>query len=128
MISGLLEASGEAPLGVFEISRVGLPVALVGIVAVVLLAPLLLPERRSAHREIDEDFREFVVNMLVDRGGADGGRFLVPSDEPEEALDAVHRFGGCHHNLVGDVRRQIACRGEPDDAGTVGEEDVTGVQ
>ncbi|MCG6928000.1 MAG: SLC13 family permease [Acidobacteria bacterium] len=74
VISGLLEASGEAPLGMFEISRVGLPVALVAIAAVVLFTPLLLPERRSAHREIDEDFREFVVKMLVDRGGPMDGR------------------------------------------------------
>ena len=74
VVSGLLEASGEAPLGMFEISRMGVPVALVGIGAVVLFGPVLLPERRAAHREIDEDVREFVVNMLVDRGGPLDGR------------------------------------------------------
>jgi di/tricarboxylate transporter len=74
VISGLLEASGEAPLGMFEISGVGVPVALVGTAALVLFAPALIPERRPAHREIDEDVREFVVNMLVDRGGPLDGR------------------------------------------------------
>jgi di/tricarboxylate transporter len=69
VISGLLEASGEAPLGMFEISSVGLPAALVGLGAVVLFAPLLLPDRRGARRELDEDFREFVVHMLVRGGG-----------------------------------------------------------
>jgi di/tricarboxylate transporter len=77
VISGLLEASGEAPLGMFEISRVGLPVAFVGLVALVLLAPVLIPERRPARRELDEDFREFVVNMLVQPGGPMDGRSVA---------------------------------------------------
>jgi di/tricarboxylate transporter len=69
VVSGLLEASGDAPLGMFEISTVGVPVALVGIAALVLLSHSLLPDRRPAHREIDENLREFVVNMLVEPGG-----------------------------------------------------------
>jgi len=73
VISGLLEASGEAPLGVFEITAVGLPVALVGLAALALLSPILVPERRPVRRELDEEFREFVVNMLVQpRGPVDG--------------------------------------------------------
>jgi di/tricarboxylate transporter len=70
VVSGLLEASGDAPLGMFEITTVGLPAALAGIAAVVLFAPLLLPDRRGTRRELDEDFREFVVHMLVKESGA----------------------------------------------------------
>jgi di/tricarboxylate transporter len=77
VISGLLEASGEAPLGMFEISKIGLPVAIVGLAALVLLAPHLLPDRRAARRELDEDFREFVVNMLVREGGPMDGRSVA---------------------------------------------------
>jgi di/tricarboxylate transporter len=40
----------------------------------VLFAPLLLPDRRGARRELDEDFREFVVHMLVKGGGAFDGK------------------------------------------------------
>jgi di/tricarboxylate transporter len=73
VVSGLLEASGDAPLGLFEISAVGAPVALAGLAALVLLSPWLLPDRRPAHREIDDNLREFVVNMLVEpRGPMDG--------------------------------------------------------
>ena len=77
VISGLLEASGETPLGMFEISAVGLPVALVGLVGLVLLAPALVPDRRPARRELDEDIREFVVNMVVGAGGPMDGRSVA---------------------------------------------------
>jgi di/tricarboxylate transporter len=74
VVSGLLEAAGEVPLGMFEISGLGLPVALAGSVVLVLLSPAVIPERRPAHREIEEDFREFVLNMLVQPGGPMDGR------------------------------------------------------
>lgn len=74
VISGLLEASGEPPLGMFEISAVGLPVALVGLALIVLFAPALIPERRSVGAELDEEFREFVLNMLVSPGGPLDGK------------------------------------------------------
>ena len=74
VISGLLEASGEPPLGMFEISSVGLPVALIGLILIVLLAPALIPERRSVGAELDEEFREFVLNMLVTPGGPLDGK------------------------------------------------------
>jgi di/tricarboxylate transporter len=77
VISGLLEASGEAPLGMFEISTVGVPAAVVGLVALVLFTPLLIPERRPARRQLDEEFREFVVNMLVEAGGPMDGRSVA---------------------------------------------------
>ena len=74
VISGLLEASGELPLGMFEISSVGLPVALIGLILIVLLAPALIPERRGVGAELDEEFREFVLNMLVTPGGPLDGK------------------------------------------------------
>ncbi len=69
VVSGLLEEAGEAPLGMFEISPLGLPVAIVGISLLILLGPRVLPERRPARRDLEEDVREFVVSMLVAPGG-----------------------------------------------------------
>jgi di/tricarboxylate transporter len=63
--SGLLEEIGEEPLGFFEITAVGLPIAVVGLVVIVILAPVLLPARRSPARTIEEEIREFVVDMVV---------------------------------------------------------------
>jgi di/tricarboxylate transporter len=74
VVSGLLEASGQPPLGMFEMTRVGLPIAIVGLVALVLLAPRLLPDRRPARTQFSEEMREFVVRMQVDGNGAMAGR------------------------------------------------------
>jgi len=69
VVSGLLEASGEAPLGMFELSAVGLPLAVGGVILLVLLAPVLLPERRPARQDLERGTREFVVGMDVETGG-----------------------------------------------------------
>jgi di/tricarboxylate transporter len=63
--SGLLETIGEEPLGFFEITWLGLPIAVVSLVALVLLAPVLLPDRRSARGSAELESREFVVDMIV---------------------------------------------------------------
>ncbi len=73
VVSGLLDQVGEEPLGVFEVTRAGLPVALVGAVVLLVVAPLLLPVRRAP----DEDFaevREFTMEMVVDPDGPLAGR------------------------------------------------------
>ncbi len=69
VISGLLEARGQPPLGMFELSPVGLPIAVAGLIALVILAPILLPERRGSRQQAEEEVREFVVQMAVEQGG-----------------------------------------------------------
>jgi di/tricarboxylate transporter len=69
VVSGLLEQSGQAPLGLFEISHVGLPVALVGIVVVALTARLVLPDRQAPRSGLDDAGRDFSVRMIVETGG-----------------------------------------------------------
>lgn len=69
VVSGLLESNGFAPMGMFEITRIGLPVALVGLGLILILAPLVLPDRRAARMDIRENAREFVVNMVVEPHG-----------------------------------------------------------
>ncbi len=113
-MSGLLEASGAAPLGLFEIGLVGLPVAGAGLAFLVLASPSLLPARRSAGQDVGEDGRKFTVEMMVnaesplvgqtiDEGGLrhlDGvflvelerrGRRLTPVT-PSELLEAGDRL------------------------------------
>ena len=102
VVSGLLEAAGHDPIGMFEITKIGLPVMVIGLALIVLLAPILLPERRPARRTFEESEREFVVSMEVGAGGAlDGktvteaglrdlqGVFLVQIERGEETIAPV---------------------------------------
>ena len=65
VVSGLLRSAGEEPLGLFEIGKVGLPVAITGIALLVVVTPVLLPRRRAPSESLDMDAREFTVEMIV---------------------------------------------------------------
>lgn len=67
-VSGLLRDAGRDPLDVFEITPVGLPVALIGAFLLIVLTPRLLPRRESAADE-DASVREYTVDMFVEPGG-----------------------------------------------------------
>jgi di/tricarboxylate transporter len=70
VVSGMLQQAGQAPLGLFEITPVGLPVAAVGVATLLLTVPWLLPDRRPAQTQVEEGVREFLVTMHVTAGGA----------------------------------------------------------
>ena len=102
VISGLLEAAGYDPLGFFEITKIGLPVALTGLALIIALAPALMPSRRSASQSSREEMPEFTVDMVVEKGGRlDGasvegaglrnlaGVFLVEIERNGEMIAAV---------------------------------------
>lgn len=74
VVSGLLEQSGGEPFGLFEITRVGLPAALAGVVLLALWAPRILPDRQSPRRSLAAAQRDFVVRMIVEPGGPLPGR------------------------------------------------------
>ena len=74
VVSGLLTDAGERPLGMFELTPIGLPVAVVGVGVILLLGPRVLPDRSPARAELSEEFREFVVRMVVQQGGPLDGR------------------------------------------------------
>jgi di/tricarboxylate transporter len=119
VVSGLLEAAGQPPLGFFEISKIGLPVALVGLALIIALAPTLMPSRRSASQANREEIPEFTIEMIVEeRGKLDGlsvesaglrnldGVFLVEIDRTGETLAAI----GPDHILHGADRLRFAGR------------------
>lgn len=73
LVSSLLQSAGQAPLAMFELAPVGLPLAIVGVVLIIVIAPIVLPERRAAHRDLVERVREFAVNMeVIPTGPLDG--------------------------------------------------------
>ena len=72
-VSGLLSEAGMRPLGLFEPTVVGLPIAIAGVAVLVLLVPRLLPDRTPAGGTLTDTGRDFTVSMRVEQGGeADG--------------------------------------------------------
>lgn len=121
VVSGLLESTGRAPFGLFEITPVGLPTAVIGILLVSITAPWLLPERRSPSGDLSEAGRDFVVRMVVRAGGPLEGRsveaaglrhlegvFLVEIERGGEVITPVAPtttlHGGDHLLFVGQAR------------------------
>ena len=74
VVSGLLAENGLGALGFFELAAVGLPIAVIGSVVIVVAAPIVLPARRSARQEVDEEARQFVIEMMVESSGALDGK------------------------------------------------------
>ncbi len=73
VVSGLLEDAGYDSLGLFEIGKVGLPLAIIAVALMVVLTPMLLPERRAPSETADADAREFTLELIVtDEGGIAG--------------------------------------------------------
>lgn len=127
VVSGLLENSGAAPFGLFEITHVGLPMALAGILVVAITAPWLLPDRRSPSGNLSAAERDFVVRMIVEAGGPLEGRsveaaglrhleglFLVEIERGGELIAPVAPTtllrGGDHLLFVGQARLVLDLR------------------
>jgi len=66
VVHGLMIDSGIRGMSFFEISRVGVPLMLIGVVAVSLFGHRLLPDRREPIVELGDKTREFVIELKVE--------------------------------------------------------------
>lgn len=76
VVSDVLEQAGRDRLGVFEITPVGLPVAVAGVIVLAVLAPRLLPDRVAAGEAMRESARRYRVVMRIDPDGPLVGRTI----------------------------------------------------
>ncbi len=72
LVSSLLEEATGEPLGVFEMSLIGVPVAVAGIATIIVLGTALMPDRRPPTAD-DMDAPDFTVSMRVTVDGAIDG-------------------------------------------------------
>jgi len=77
VVNGLMSETSQSnpalaeslhPLGFFELGRVGLPYAVIGIVYMLFVGCHLLPSRTEPMKEVTSSSREYLVNMLVKPG------------------------------------------------------------
>ncbi|MGA9276957.1 SLC13 family permease [Ilumatobacter sp.] len=135
VVSDLVQQSGEEPFGVFEITVVGLPVAIVGITVLSTIGARLLPRRTAADEDLGRRAREFqmaarvtpdgplvgrtiadsglrnldgVFLALIERHGVDGAEVVSMSAAPDTVLEAADVC--C---FVGDAGRVIGLHDLP---------------
>ena len=96
VVSGLLQAEGQDPFTMFELTRIALPIALVALVLNVLLAPNLLPVRLPPRQEARVGGRSFSVRMIVEPGGPLDGLAVrdVQAGLPETTRIVYFERGG----------------------------------
>lgn len=128
--SGLLQQTGETPIGIFEITKVsGLPV-LLSLVVLIFVVPRLLPVRKAAIEEFTEEMREFTVQMeVIADGPLDGstiaeaglrnlkGVFLVQIERNGTLMPAVspgrRLSGGDRLTFAGDSESVVGFQRTP---------------
>lgn len=77
VVSGLLREFGHEPLGVFEFTGAGLPIAVVGVGLTVLIAPRLLRDRHGPDESIRDRLRRFTTAMVVTDGSPLSGQTVA---------------------------------------------------
>jgi len=68
VVSGILEDAGLGAMGMFEIGRAGVPLALVGMAYLFWVAPRLLPTRPTMSAEISYPQREYASEVVIREG------------------------------------------------------------
>ena len=79
VVSDLLEQSGEEPLGVLEVTVVGLPVAVIGVIVLTTIGSKLLPNRTAPSIDLSQRAREFQMAARVEPDGPMAGRTVAES-------------------------------------------------
>ena len=66
LVSGVAESMGHDPLGMFEMSKLGIPILVFGIIFVSVFAKKLLPERHSLSAAMaGANMREYVTELQI---------------------------------------------------------------
>lgn len=68
VVKGAMEKAGLPPMGFFDITWIGIPCALGGVIFILLASQKLLPDRKPAI-SLSDDLRQYTVEMLVQPGG-----------------------------------------------------------
>lgn len=77
VVSGLVADAGLGSFSLFEVLPLGLPVAAIGALLVMLLAPTVLPDRRSSYAQVASHERDYTFRLQVTPGGEFDGRSVA---------------------------------------------------
>ncbi len=74
VVDGLMLKTDMQRLGMFELTWIGVPVAVAGVAFIWVAGRALLPDRRDPVTQLGEEKREFLVELLVEAGSRLDGR------------------------------------------------------
>lgn len=97
VVSGLMSDAGLGELGFIEIGKVGLPIAVIGIVFAVLITPYVLPSRKGVKEELYGEARKFSAELVVVAKGPIDGKTVDQAglrDLPGVFLTSLTRVTG----------------------------------
>jgi di/tricarboxylate transporter len=77
VISGLLTARGYAPMGMFELAPVGVPIVCAGLIYMITFGLRLLPERAGDNLAEDYHLRDYLTELVVLPDSPVAGRTLA---------------------------------------------------
>ena len=92
VVSAALQRMGMPGIGVAELAPVGFPLAVIGILVVVLLAPLLLPAREGQGRMEDWTLRDYLTEAML------------PADSRYVGKELADITGGLGLRVIGILR------------------------
>ena len=80
IVSGVAQSAGQEPMSMFEFGFVGVPLFVSGIIYLVLFGNKILPTRETLTSILsDEERREYITEVFVDRGSSVIGKNLKDS-------------------------------------------------
>ncbi|MGL5788148.1 MAG: SLC13 family permease [Bacteroidales bacterium] len=75
VVNGMMQTQGYSGFGMFELGKIGLPIAFVGILYVISVARWLLPGKIETFSK-NYDYKEYSYNMLVTSGSSFRGEMI----------------------------------------------------
>lgn len=120
LVSGISVSRGGEPLGMFEISWVGLPVMMIGTIYILLFAKRFLPHRETLTSILsDEERKEYITEAFIQNESPIVGKTVKESGmlkvKGVRLLEIINRGVSINHDLdntplsAGD-RLILACR------------------
>ena len=105
LVDGVARSAGMEPFGIFEITPVGLPVAIVGLLYLLLVAPRLLPERASMTQMLsDRSKMKFFTEVAIPESSSLVGKALSEVDifsrDNARVIDVLRGDASLRRDLV----------------------------
>ncbi|MGD9189928.1 MAG: SLC13 family permease [Desulfobacteraceae bacterium] len=107
IVSDLAVQYGYRGFGMFELAVVGVPIAVVGLAAIVFWGPILMPDLSNPSCELESDQRRFLAQLTVPRGsrlvGINPCNGLPEQYQGVEVLEVIrysHIFHPCRDSVT----------------------------